>query len=117
MSNQIIRIKDYSIKGDDVFFFDNNIWMYLFCPIGQYNAHKQAEYSKFFQYIVSRKNHIFVNSLILSEFANRYLRLDFAIQNKSSLQYPSFKKDYMPSPRFVSIAGDIKIHLTKILTF
>jgi predicted nucleic acid-binding protein len=114
--NNIVRIGDYQPKASDVFFFDNNIWMFLFCPLGNYQLKRQQAYSNFFQLLLSRQLPIFVNSLVLSEFSNRYLRLDFDLANKGSATYLNYKKDYVGSPRFINTVQDLKKAMTQILS-
>lgn len=36
-------IKKYAPKAMDNFFFDNNVWIYLFCPIGNHDK-KNSKY-------------------------------------------------------------------------
>lgn len=116
-NNTIINIDDYEIKEGDTFFFDNNIWMYIFCPIGNHGGKRQRIYSKFLKYILSRKRHIYINSLILSEFANRYLKMDFDICNNTQTPqiFKNFKKDYVGSDQFKKTVSDIKKYLTQII--
>lgn len=119
--NNLFKVADYQIKASDIFFFDNNIWMYLFCPLGKFQAKKQTVYSKFLSYALSRKSHIYVNSLVLSEFANRYLKLDFDLYNEEQKkkQFPepfkNFKSDYMGSLRYQNTVKEIKGHLKIII--
>lgn len=119
--NSIIDIEEYQIKADDIFFFDNNIWMYLFCPLGKFQSKKQAIYSKFFSYALSRESHIYINSLVLSEFSNRYLRLDFDLYNEEQKKkkfpetFKNFKNDYVGSNRYQETVKEIKVHLKKII--
>jgi predicted nucleic acid-binding protein len=115
--NNILKINDYQAKADDSFFLDNNVWMYVFCPLANFGGKRQAAYSKFLEYILSRKLHIYINSLVLAEFSNRYLRLDFALCNKTGNPqvYNSFKKDYVGSPQFEKTVKDLKSFLTQII--
>lgn len=114
--NILLDISKYELKSNDVFLFDNNIWMYIFCPLGNFNRDKkQKVYSKFFDYVLSRKLHIFINSLILSEFSNRYLRLDFDLANKDKTVFNSFKKDYVGSERYIATTSEIKTCLKGII--
>ena len=116
MAANIIDIKHYSPKFSDLFFFDNNIWMYLFCPLGNYQRHRQKVYSNFLKDIQTSKSTIFINSLILSEFTNRYLRMDFEQWKKSSGEIVAeFKKDFIGSTRYNSTVEEIKIHIKRIL--
>lgn len=113
--NSILRISDYQPKSSDVFFFDNNIWMYLFCPLGNFQLKRQQAYSKFFQLLLSRSLPIFINSLVLSEFANRYLKLDFDLANKSAVNFRNYKKDYVGSSQFIKTVQDLKVTMTQII--
>lgn len=118
--NNIIKINDYTPKSSDVFFFDNNIWMYIFCPLANFQDRRQRVYSRFFETLLSRKLPIFINSLVLAEYSNRYLRLDFDLANKDdgksiSKAYPSFKKNYVGSPRFIKTAQELKTSLSQIV--
>jgi hypothetical protein len=117
--NKIIKIGSYTPKSSDVFLFDNNIWMYLFCPLAGFQKDKkQRVYSNFFSSLLSRKLPIYINSLILSEFSNRYLRLDYDLCNKNTfpLKYKLFKKDYVGSPQYVKTTSDVKSLLNQIMS-
>ncbi|MEA3450841.1 MAG: PIN domain-containing protein, partial [Bacteroidota bacterium] len=70
-----IDINTYSPKASDKFFFDNNIWMYLYCPIGSYKEILVQKYSNLFGKILEVGAKIYVSSLVLSEFYNSYSRL------------------------------------------
>ena len=96
MATKIIDVRKYNPKSSDVFFFDNNIWMYLFCPLGGFNKNKQKFYSAFLQSVQVANGTIFINSLVLSEFTNRYLRMDFEQWKKETKNYSAdFKKDFV----------------------
>lgn len=93
-----IDITKYEPKHSDIFFFDNNIWMYLYCPIGSYNSNIVDKYSTFYGKVISAGSRIMVSSMVLSEFYNSYLRLDFNIW-KGQLS-KDFKRDYRGCARF-----------------
>jgi predicted nucleic acid-binding protein len=118
MAANIINIKSYSPKSSDVFFFDNNIWMHLFCPIGNFNQSRQKVYSSFLQSVQTSRATIFISSLVLSEFTNSYLRLDFAQWKNTTKNYSAdYKKDYVASSQYVTTVNEIKIHLNRIMRF
>lgn len=99
-TNHVVFSSEYEIKSSDEIFFDTNIWLLLFCPIANYNQHDQRKVSKFYERLLSRKTHIIINGLVLSEFSNAYLRMDFDLWKKETNQYSaSFKKDYFNSER------------------
>ena len=69
--------------------------MFLLCPLGDYKSHIIAEYDNFFKKIKKEKSSLFVSSLVLSEFFNAYVRLEFALwkkKNSNNKEYSEFKK-------------------------
>lgn len=119
MTNNIINANNFEVKSNQSFFLDNNIWMFLYCPIANFNENKQKIISNLFEKILSRNGSIIVNSLILSEFSNAYLRLDFNLwKAEIQSQSASFKKDYFLTKRATDtrkeIANTIKNKILKI---
>lgn len=118
MANNIINISDYSPKATDVFLFDNNIWMYLFCPLADFKKNKQEKYSSFLSLVKTVNSTIFINSLILSEFSNAYLRMEFEQWKKREvLMEASYKKDFVGNQCYKDTIKEIIISLKKILSF
>ncbi|MCG6186559.1 hypothetical protein [Maribellus maritimus] len=116
MAANIININSYTPNPNDSFFFDNNVWMYLFCPLGNYNANKQSAYSSFLQRIRSSKSAVYLNSMVLSEFANTYLRLDFGQWKDATENYSAdFKRDYVGTQQYKNTTDEIRIHINTIL--
>lgn len=116
MATKIFDVKKYSPKSSDVFFFDNNIWMYLYCPLGNFNFNKQKYYSSFLQGIKTANSCIFINSLVLSEFANRYLRMDFEQWKKETNKFTAdFKKDFISTQRYKETVAEIKLNINQIM--
>ncbi|MCU4190205.1 PIN domain-containing protein [Flavobacterium sp. HXWNR29] len=108
MTNKIFQSKDFDFKSNQSFFFDNNIWMFLYCPIAQYNEAKQNVASTLFEKILSRNGSIIVNSLIVSEFSNAYLRLDFNLwKEETKNPLANFKNDYFSTKRAIDTRSDI----------
>ncbi|MEN8120208.1 MAG: PIN domain-containing protein [Bacteroidota bacterium] len=93
-----ININSYIPKSTDKFFFDNNVWMYLYCPIGNYNEYSVSKYSIFFAKILDVGAKIYVSALILSEFYNSFSRLDFNIWRNG--EEKDYKKDFRPTQRY-----------------
>lgn len=93
--------RDFDLKTNQCFLFDTNIWMFLFCPIGNYKERKQQTVSKFFERVLSTHNaQIVITGAIVSEFANAFLRLDFKIWKEKEKQYRAdFKRDYFGTQR------------------
>ncbi len=104
-------VKTYTIKENDQFFIDTNIWMYLHCSIGNYNPTIVQEYSDFYQKIKSSKKPIYTNPLLLSEFVNAYSRLEFNMIKRKDGLY-DFKKDFRSKAKYKHIFDKINL-LTK----
>ena len=114
MAPRVVEISDYTPTFNDSFFFDNNVWMFIFCPIGNHNQKKQHIYSSFLQVLIQRKAIIFINSLVISEFVNASLRLDFNLWQKEEGRSFEFKKDYVGIDRYNETVSEINGALNKI---
>ena len=92
--------------------------MYLFCPLGNYNQKRQNSYSSFLKITKTSRSTIFISSMVLSEFANRYLRMDFEQWKNSEVNYNAdFKRDYVGSKQYLKTVDEIKIHIKNIMRF
>lgn len=117
MAAKVIDVKSFSPKGSDVFFFDNNIWMYLFCPLGNYKQSQQKYFSQLFNDILTVRSTLYTTSLIVSEFANRYLRLDFELWVKlKGTPGLEFKKDFVGTSRYRDTVADVSSAIEKIIS-
>jgi predicted nucleic acid-binding protein len=116
MAAKKIDITRYYPSSSDIFFFDNNVWMYLFYPLGDYNKKRQKHYSSFLQNIQTSRSSIFINSMVLSEFANRYLRIDFDLwkQKTGNFSY-EYKKHYVGTTRYTETVEEIKTQIKQIM--
>lgn len=114
--SKIHDISIYQPKAGELFFFDNNVWMFLFCPIGNHKKDKQRKYSAFFNQICSVKACIWINSLVLSEFCNAWLRMEFdqwrRLKENAGKDY---KRDFVPSLTYKDVVEDIKLTLPQLL--
>ena len=76
MSN-FLSLSNYRPQAADHFFFDTNVWFYIYYPMGDYEQNLAAEYSRLLKQIREVKAQIVITSLVLSEFYNRCLRNEF----------------------------------------
>jgi predicted nucleic acid-binding protein len=94
MKFKIKKIEDKNI------IIDTNIWLFLFAPSfipTKKNQNKIDMYDLIFNSLLEKNNFLF-NSLIISEFINRCLRLDFNLREE--FKEKDFKKDYRNSPQY-----------------
>lgn len=123
MGSNCIDIREYSPKSMDNLFFDNNIWVYLFCPIGNHNKNKQRIYSSFLQSVQQVKATIWINSLVLSEFANVSIKLDYNLWKAE--EFPAatntfnsdYKSAYRKTQRYSDTVMSICTAINQILSF
>lgn len=115
MNNYIHHTKDYKPSTGDNFFFDANIWLSIYGPIGHYDDWRVKNYSNFLTKVKLRKCNIYTNSIIISEFVNRFARLEFEQKRRGlDLEYNEFKK-FRELEDFKEIASEIAANIRKII--
>lgn len=118
MGIKVTDITRYSPKSSDVFLFDTNIWIFLFCPLGGARKNQQQIYSSFLKSVKSSRSTIFMNSLILSEFANTFLRIDFKLWEASKRpNRVTYKKDYVGTSRYKETVKLVTYSINEILKY
>lgn len=111
-----INLKDFSPKFNQMYFFDNNIWMFLFSPIGNFEKKKQSSISNFLGLLKTSNCDIVLNSLVLSEFSNANLRLDYNLWKNETQNYSAnYKDDYLKSSRYKNTEQVIESCINQIL--
>lgn len=110
--------KLYSITKDDRVFLDTNILIFLFSPFNMSKdyEHQKEKYSEIFALLVKNKSTLYINSLVISEFINKNLRLDFN-KNFNKSGDKDFKDDYRGSEPYKKTLKSIITELKKILKF
>lgn len=116
MGFKVYDIVRYIPLQEDRLFFDNSVWMYLYCPLGKHEYRRQAIYSKFFNSVLRNKSHLYISSLILSEFINRWLKFEFNLWKKDSNLYQAeFKRDFVGTSRYNKAVSVITNRIEEIL--
>ncbi|WP_410509306.1 PIN domain-containing protein [Methanosarcina hadiensis] len=105
----IHSIETYDFPPEKGYFFDTNIWLYIYGPIG-WPDQKSAVYSKALREIRNSNGTIYINCMIISEFINAFSRIEF----KQQTTYSRFK-DFRNSISFRPVAEDIASNVKKIL--
>ncbi len=110
------KISSYTVGPSEEFFFDTNVWLFLFAPIAGSEKIKQEKYSKFYGEILSRKATIWINSQVIAEYVNKYLRIEFdQWKDKTSNYGASFKKDFRPTTDYSSAIQSVRSQISAIL--
>jgi predicted nucleic acid-binding protein len=115
---KISNVADYPLTSKDIFFFDANIWIFLYGPISNSKRSKQQQYSKFFKEVISTRACIWINSLVLSEFSNAFIRIEFEKWRRlpENVFKKSYKKDYVPSQSYKDVISEIRYTLKQIVS-
>jgi predicted nucleic acid-binding protein len=113
----ITKLKDHNVNYRNSYFFDANIWLFIYGTIGNYQVKKKQEkYSNLFSEIGNRDSIIYINSMVLSEIANVLLRKEFNIC-KDKINNPNlhFKREFPKTEEYKFAIENNKIILESIL--
>ena len=106
--NNVMDVETYEPQDGDRYFFDANIWLYFYCPIGNHKKEIISKYSGFLKRALGNDTTIYVSSLIASEVINAWLRLDFNILRRKRIIKNDYKQHYRGSLHYHSAIKDIQ---------
>ena len=110
------KISKYTVGPSEEFFFDTNVWLFIFAPLAGAKTDKQKAYSGLLGEIVSRGATIWINSQVVAEYINRYLRMEFDQWKERTKRYDAeFKRDFRPTSDYLSSLNSAKSLLSVIL--
>lgn len=113
MSNKVYDLSSYSFSFGEQILVDTNIWLYLFPAPGNPQQSFARQYSAAFSRLVSARAQPVLDPMVLSEYLNRYCRIEWEGNFKS--QYRNFKQ-FRQSSDFQKIALSAHIFASKILS-
>ena len=110
------KISKYTVGPTEEFFFDTNVWMYIFAPLAGSNSDKQKIYSGLLGEIISRGATIWINSQVVAEYINRCLRMEFEQwKDLNKMPEAKFKRDFRPTKEYESALASAKSLISLIL--
>lgn len=110
------KIEKAIVSPSDSFFFDTNVWLFLFGPIADTDKWKQAKYSSILATIVSRNAGLFISSLIIAEYINRVLRIEFKNwKTKTGNVNANYKTDFRNTADYLFAKDDAIKQVGEIL--
>src|SRR5437870_2654808 len=106
-------IATYRFTNSDRIFFDANVWLSIYGPQGDPRDPVARTYSAALSRILNGGLNVHVDALVLSEFANRYARLEFELRK----QYGVFDKfkPFRDSDDYIDVAAGIADAMRRIL--
>lgn len=87
--NKAHDAETYNFPGGEHILIDANVWLYLLPPAAQPAPRWAVAYSRAFSRLLQAKARPVVDAIILSEYLNRYIRLEYDVTWKAA--YPKFK--------------------------
>lgn len=113
---EICKISKYTVGSNEEFFFDTNVWIFIFAPLAEAKKDKQRIYSGLLKDIISRGDTIWINSQVVAEYINKCLRMEFD-QWKIRKQQPfaDYKRDFRPTADYQSALNSAKSLISVIL--
>ena len=112
--NKAFNALKYEFKAEEPILIDANVWLYLLPPPGPSNSPWAGDYSEAFKRLLAAKAAPVTDAIIISEYLNRYFRLEYDAGWKS--QYPTFKK-FRVSGDFKNLAEDAIDEAGQILKY
>ncbi len=109
MPERTYHIKKYGFSPENIFFFDTNVWLYIYGPVA-YQDWKSGIYSSALKKMHDLGCPIYTNSMVISEFINSFARMEF----KQQFTFTRFK-DFRNSSAFLSTAEEIAYNVKRIL--
>lgn len=111
MPPEISDARTHNFFGQDEVLFDANIWLYLEGPPGQ-RAELANAYSLVLENILVRDAALVMSPFVLSEFVNRYLRINYDTWTDRRLY--SFK-EYRSREAYRAVAAEVALASKRIL--
>lgn len=102
----------YTFQTGEFILVDANVWLYLLPPAAQPPPPFTRAYSSAFKNLLTAKSQPVVDALILSEYLNRYIRIEYDAYWRGT--YPKFK-DFRQSPDFATLGADAIADAKQIL--
>ena len=107
MVSKAMLVENYTFTSKDKLFLDANIWLYLHGPQQPRAANYVTTYSDAYKRMLNAQCQIYIDVLIVSEFVNRYARLEHKFA-KSGQNFKAFRNSPDFKMHAQSIADDVR---------
>jgi predicted nucleic acid-binding protein len=107
MTCEIFFIREYCFSSSDALLVDANVWLYIYGPQAP-GDRRARDYSQALKWILKAGSTMFVDVLVLSEFVNRYARLEFGLwkQTSGTAEFKDYRthRDFRPVGKAITAA-------------
>lgn len=112
----VTKIEEHVVISANAYFFDTNVWIFIYATIAGADKRKQSVYSGLLKDIQSRNATLFVSSLVLSEYINAVLRMGFNHWKRVTGNVNAdFKRDYRSTDDYQTTLEDAVLQVKEIL--
>ncbi|MBC7162922.1 MAG: hypothetical protein H5U26_12555 [Immundisolibacter sp.] len=112
--NKAYDARHYTFKENEPILIDANVWLFLQPPAAQPTPQWATAYSSVFADLLKAKATPMMDALVLSEYINRHLRIEYDATWKA--RYPGFKA-FRRSSDGKALAGATVVDVRSILKF
>ena len=112
MRNKAYDLTSYAFSKGEAFLLDTNVWLYLFPAPSDPLPGFASKYSRALKDMLSAGVHLALDALVLSEYLNRYCRIEWTALHKAN--HPHFKR-FRQSGDFASVGQGAALLARNIL--
>ncbi len=112
MKNKAHDLSKYAFQKNEPFLLDANVWLYLYPAPSNKPDWRAASYSNALKGILTAGSRLVMDALILSEYLNRYCRIEWIALHKAA--QPDFKM-FRKSPAFKSVGAGAATYAREML--
>lgn len=112
MRNKAVDARSYVFSDKDAILPDANFWLYLYGPAADPNHWAVMAYTNIYSRVLSAGSKLFLDVLILSEFINRFARMEMKRLQPGQIDFKAFRA----SADFTAVASGIENQVKQILT-
>jgi len=112
MKNKAHDLARYTFSEGEALLLDTNVWFYLFPAPSDRLPPFAAKYSGALKRMLVAGTHLALDALILSEYLNRYVRIEWAALHKTA--HRDFKR-FRQSPAFADVGQSAALFARRIL--
>ena len=115
---RIDPINKHTVSPMNSYLFDTNVWLYIYGPMAGSEKRKQKLYAKLLRDIVDKKACLYITSMVLSEYINRVLRIEFDQWKENTGNHNAdYKKDFRSTSEYTDSLASVKAQVKEILSF
>ncbi|MFW6256411.1 MAG: hypothetical protein ACOC54_06280 [Candidatus Sumerlaeota bacterium] len=112
MPNKFFDIETYRFSKHDRFLVDANVLLLVYGPIGPEGDSRVGKYSRAIKNAITAKSQMYVDAVVMTEFANRYLHLR---KNQTEGWQSRKMKEFREADSYAEVAEEMLSGIKAIL--